>query len=312
MLTANLPVCYDFAPGASALTELYDKALRGQWVASQALPWATDVDLERPLFPPQASPLHGSDIERRLSARERQRLETDLVAFRLSQFLHGEQGALMAAAQLVSAVPDLHAKSYAATQVMDEARHVEVYRRYLDEKVRTLFPITPFLQRLLDLVLTDSRWDIKLCGMQIVIEGLALASFHFMREATFEPLLADVLSYVIGDESRHLAFGVLALEPYYRELPERERAEREDFLYEACVLLLDRSIYGAVWEKHGLPVAECTRVARESPMQAAIGRNLFARVVPAIRRVGLLSERQRSRFAQIGILGFENAPDPAA
>jgi hypothetical protein len=309
-LHCSSPVVYDWQYEPSgALRDLYTKAVRNQWNAGSTLPWNTDVDLEGPLLQPEDRiPIYGSEIFARLTLKERRRMQAELSSWRLSQFMHGEQGALMAAAQLVSAAPDLDAKFYAATQTQDEARHVEVYERYLREKIGRSYPASPQLRKLLDLILTDSRWDIKLLGMQICVEGLALAAFNVIRETTKEPLLRELVGYVLADEARHVAFGVLSLEQYYRDIDESARKEREDFLYEACELLLARSQYEEVWEAMGLPVAECVSIARKSPVQRALGQRLFSRIVPAIKRIGLLSDRQRQRFAEIGILHFEAAP----
>ena len=136
----------------------------------------------------------------------------------LSQFLHGEQGALICTAQIVETVPWIDAKYYAATQVMDEARHVEVFAKYLDEKLSGHYPINAHLKMLLDDIISDTRWDMTYLGMQIMVEGLALAAFGFIHQLTTEPLLKKLLRYVMSDEARHVAFGVLSLQEFYKEL----------------------------------------------------------------------------------------------
>jgi hypothetical protein len=172
--------------------------------------------------------------------------------------------------------------------------------------------VSPHLKTLLDLVLTDSRWDMKFLGMQIMVEGLALAAFGMIRNNTHEPLLRELTAYVMGDEARHVAFGVLSLRDYYRDQPEKVRAEREDFVYEAARLMRDRFLFQEVWEKMGLPVKECMHVALNNQGQILFRQILFAKIVPAIKKMDLLSDRQRVRFEELGILHFENAPDPFA
>ena len=139
--------------------------------------------------------------------------------------MHGEQGALLCTAKIVETVPWIDAKYYAATQVMDEARHVEVFAKYLDDKLSGHYPINAHLRLLLDDIIADSRWDMTYLGMQIMVEGLALAAFGFMHQMTTEPLLKQLLRYVMSDEARHVAFGVLSLQEYYAEL-ERGRDPR--------------------------------------------------------------------------------------
>jgi hypothetical protein len=292
------------------LRDLYSKAKQNQWNSDDTLPWATPVDPEAPTFPEELMPIFGSDIYAKLSQKEKETLRGELNSWILSQFLHGEQGALLAASQLVSSVPDIESKFYASTQVMDEARHVEVYDRYLHEKIGWSYGISPHLKQLLDLILTDSRWDMKILGMQIMVEGLALASFGMIRDTTTEPLLARLTHYVMVDEARHVAYGVLSLRDYYDDVKESERLEREDFVYEASVLMRDRFLFDQVWEKLGMPAEECKRITLESEPQIMFRQMLFSRIVPAIKRCGLLSPRQRARFEKLGILQFESAEDP--
>ena len=132
--------------------------------------------------------------------------------------MHGEQGALLCTAKIVETVPWIDAKYYAATQVMDEARHVEVFAKYLDTKLSGHYPINAHLQMLLDDIINDSRWDMTYLGMQIMVEGLALAAFGMAMQTTPDPLLKQLLRYVMSDEARHVAFGVLSLKEFYEGL----------------------------------------------------------------------------------------------
>jgi hypothetical protein len=294
------------------LRDLYTKATRNQWLADEALPWDTDVDPEKPSTPDHLFPLFGSDIYARLDGRERARLNAEVGAWTLSQFLHGEQGALLATAQLVVAIPDFDGKLYGGTQVVDEARHVDVYDRYLHQKIGFSYPVNPHLRTLLDLVLKDSRWDMKFLGMQIMVEGLALSAFAMIQQYTLEPLLRELTRYVMRDEARHVAFGVLALRDYYRQAPDAEVREREDFVYEAARLMRDRFLFQEVWEKTSLPLARCMEITMHNEGQRIFRQMLFSKIVPAIKRIGLLSNRQRERFGELGILQYETWSDPLA
>jgi hypothetical protein len=276
------------------------------------LPWSTDVDLDKPMGAEQLLPLFGSDIYNKMTDKEKRNLNLETFSWTLSQFLHGEQGALLAAAQLVDSVRDLDSKLYSASQVVDEARHVDVYNRYIHTKIGFSYPVNPHLKTLLDMILKDSRWDMKFLGMQIMVEGLALAAFAMIRNNTQEPLLRELTSYVMGDEARHVAFGVLSLRDYYKEQPESVKREREDFVYEAARLMRDRFLFQEVWEKQGLPAKECMDIALNNQGQVMFRQMLFAKIVPAIKKMDLLSDRQRARFADLGILQFENWQDPVA
>jgi hypothetical protein len=288
------------------LRDLYQKAKQGQWVPEDVLPWHLQPDPDGSFGPEHLMPLFGSDIWAKMSAPERQALNLETSSWILSQFLHGEQGALLASAQLVCSVHDLDSKLYGATQVVDEARHVDVYNRYVHEKVGFSYPVNTHLKTLLDMILKDSRWDMKFLGMQIMVEGLALAAFGLIRTNTPDPLLRDLTAYVMGDEARHVAFGILSLRDYYVDQPAKIIAEREDFVYEASVLMRDRFLFQEVWEKTGLPTKQCMAIALQNPAQVMFRQLLFSKIVPAIKKMGLLSDRQRARFADLGILQFEN------
>ncbi|MCG8417768.1 MAG: ferritin-like domain-containing protein [Proteobacteria bacterium] len=292
------------------LRNLYTKARRGQWIPEDILPWETEVDLAKPNAPEHILPLYGSSIYANMAEEKRREINIEIFSWTLSQFLHGEQGALLAAAQLVNSVPELDSKLYGSTQVVDEARHVDVYNRYLQDKIGFLYPVNPHLKSLLDLILKDSRWDLKFLGMQIMVEGLALSAFGMIRNYTTEPLLHKLTQYVMQDEARHVAFGVLSLRDYYDSMSEKEVREREDFVYEAAVLMRDRFLYQEVWEKTGLPMKECMEISLNNTGQIMFRQLLFSKIVPAIKKVGLLSNRQRERFHKLNILQYEHWTDP--
>jgi hypothetical protein len=233
------------------------------------------------------------------------------VAWQLSQFMHGEQGALIVASQLVSAVPMMDAKLYAASQTMDEARHVEVFSRYLKDKIEWEWAVNQNLKRLLDTIIQDSRWDLKYLGMQILVEGLAMAAFANFHQLTNEKLLKALIHLVMRDESRHVAFGVLSLENYYAGMPASELRDREDFVVEACLLMRDRLVGEETADYFGLAREPYKQCMLESPILQLFRMQLFARVVPNLRRLGLLTPRVRGQFERMGILQFEHA-DPAA
>jgi hypothetical protein len=308
--TLDLAYNWSYEQTRKDLRDLYRKAKRNQWNADEVLPWDTDVDPEKSSVPEHLFPIHDSPYYRKWTPAEVKNANVELASWVTSQFLHGEQGALLAASQLAVSVPDIDSKYYAATQVVDEARHVEVYDRYVHEKIGFSYPITPSLKKLLDLILLDSRWDMKLLGMQIMVEGLALAAFNMIRVNSTEPLLGKLVQYVMLDEARHVAYGVLSLKNHYDDMKESERREREDFVYESAVLMRDRFLYDQLWEKLGLPVAECKRIASESETQQMFRQMLFSKVVPAVKKIGLLSPRQRERFEKLGILQFESWADP--
>ena len=289
------------------LSGLYKKGKRLQWDADTRIDWSQDLDPENPQeLPDESISIYGSDIWDRMDDREKANLRRHVQAWQLSQFLHGEQGALICTAKIVQQVPDMDAKFYAATQVMDEARHVEAYSRLLHEKFDLAYPITPSLKALLDDVLSDSRWDMTYLGMQILVEGLALAAFADIRDSAKNSLAAAVNAYVMQDEARHVAFGRLALRDYYPQLTDQERDEREEFAVDACYLMRDRFLAEEVWDTVGLPVEECIGYVDASQDMREFRSRLFSRIVPAMKDIGLWGPRIRRAYSHMGILGFSD------
>jgi hypothetical protein len=306
-MTVRQDVAYnwEYDNDRQRLARLYENAKRDQWNASDRLDWSIDVDPESEIIPDLAIGIYGTPMWHKLTPREIERLRHEALTWQLCQFLHGEQGALLATAQIVDTTPWYEAKQYGATQVMDEARHVEVYRRFIQDKLQHEYPINAELRKLLDIILSDSRWDMKFLGMQIMVEGLALAAFGTMRDTTTNSLLRDLTAGVIEDEARHVAFGVLSLRELYKDLSENERQEREDFVYEASVLMRDRILNRDVWERMGMDAEACVAASMESEIATEFRRRLFSKIVPNVKSLGLLSARQRRRFEQLGILEFE-------
>jgi hypothetical protein len=296
---------WEYQDGRDSLLKLYQKGKDRQWDATSRIDWSQNLDPENPEeLPDESIPIFGSAVFDRLTSDEKARVRRHFQSWQLSQFLHGEQGALICTAKIVQQVPSMDAKFYAATQVIDEARHVEAYSKLLHDKFELAYPITPTLKRLLDDVLSDSRWDMTYLGMQVLIEGLALAAFAQIRDQSKNPLAASVNAYVMQDEARHVAFGRFALRDYYPQLTQAERDEREEFAVEACYLMRDRFQAEEVWEALGLPVDECAEYMLESGFMQRYRSSLFSRIVPVIKDIGLWGTKIRAGYEKMGILGY--------
>jgi hypothetical protein len=302
---------WEYDEGRDRLLSLYEKGKEKQWNSNTRLDWSIHVDPgSADNGPDYYIPIYGSDIWERMSEDERRELRHHMGAWLNSQFLHGEQGALICAAKIVPTVPDIDCKFYAATQVMDEARHMETYSRYLREKIGLAYPINPHLKLLLQDVAADNRWDMLCLGMQVLIEGLALAAFAMIRDFSDEPLGKAINTYVMQDEARHVAFGRLSLRDYYPQLTEAERHEREEFVVYASYLMRDRFLAQEVWQNLGLPVDECLGYVEGSEMMQEFRKMLFSRIVPTVKDLGLFGLKVRKAFEAMGVIGFaETNPD---
>src|SRR5215510_14134972 len=310
---------WDYSLARPQLRKLYEKAKVGQWNATTDLPWDTDVDLEKVVSADQAAIQSGltpdhyaGTIVEKWGEKEWLDFGIDQRRWTLSQFLHGEQGALLCTAKIVETVPWYDAKLYASTQVMDEARHVEVFARYLDEKLSGHYPINAHLRLLLDDIVNDSRWDMTYLGMQIMVEGLALAAFGFMHQMTTEPLLKQLLRYVMSDEARHVAFGVLSLKEVYAGMSGEELRERQEFAFEAAVRMRDRFLSQEVWDRMGVEPAKIIPYVLADPTRGVFQQMLFSKIVPNCKKLVLLDAADGwlgARFTEIGVIQFEDWAD---
>jgi hypothetical protein len=297
---------YDYAAGREKLLNLYQKGKDLQWDTQTRIDWTREIDPANPLgVPDEFMPIHGSETWNRLNEKERGNVRRHMAAWQFSQFLHGEQGALICTAKIVQTVPMIDSKYYAATQVMDEARHVETYSKYLREKIGLAYPMNPHLGELLAQILRDPRWDMTYLGMQIMIEGVALGAFGTIRDNATEPTAREVNAYVMQDEARHVAFGLLALRGYYQNLTEKERDEREEFCVDAAYLLRDRFLGQEVWRTLDYDADECCRYVEESELLRFYRRGLFMRIVPTLKDIGLWGKRIQKAFEDMGVLEFQ-------
>jgi len=298
----------DPGAGRRELLALYAKGKDRQWDAARRIDWSIPLDADNPQeLPDSFLPIAGAPFLARMSAAERRDVFRHYQAWSVSQFLHGEQAALICAAKTVQQVPDGDAKLYAATQVVDEARHVEAYARLAD-RLGERHAVTAPLRGLVDQVLRDARWDMTYLGMQVVIEGLALAAFAAIRDFSANPLARAVNAYVMEDEARHVAFGRLALRDWYPQQSDAERDEREAFVLEACNLLRHRFDAMDLWRTLDLPLDECAAHVEASESRRAFRAALYARIVPAVKDIGLWGPRIRAGFARMGVLGYAAVP----
>ena len=301
---------WDYTVAENRIKKLYELGKELNWNGSIDLDWSYTHPADEPLLGVDGVefPHEQLDAYKALSEEEKIEFDRHETAEVLCQFLHGEQGALLVASQIASCAPTFNAKMYAASQTFDEARHVEVFNRYLQEKIGFHYPINPSLKALLDKILTDERWDLKFIGMQIIIEGLALAAFTNMKLSARDPLLQTLLHYIIRDEARHVTFGINYLEDFVKTLSPEEIVERAEFAFEACVVSKDRLINTGAMTKFLKMSDEEARVFQLNNGGLDQFRSfLFSRVMPNLKRIGLLTDSVRPKYEELGILEYENA-----
>lgn len=312
LVPASHKANFDFSYGGEfpEMYELYRRAVQNQWDGDKDLDWRIDVDPfndEKFLLPENFCPFDQFEKHKvYLTKKQKQEFKHCATSWMMSQFLHGEQGALFAAAQITEAIPWFDGKFYGSTQVVDEGRHIEVFLRYIDTKLNKLYQINDNLFVILDQLMTDSRWDMKFLGMQIMVEGLALGAFSNLHFHTREPLLKDLLRYVIQDEARHVHYGVLALKEFIdKELNEKERKEREDWAFEIAILMRDRFLMHEVYEEWfgGTSMSKKTwnECFSNTLGMTDFRQSMFKRLIPNLKYIGLLSPRIEEKYKKEGL-----------
>src|ERR1051325_1463859 len=299
---------FDYVPTHDELETLYETAKKNQWNGSVAIDWSRPVGSEGPVLNVQVA-FSGTNFFSRLTPEEQKEVEIRVSAWGLSQFLHGEQGALVVCGQLVNSIPELDAKLYASTQVVDEGRHVEVFERYV-KKLHKIYPVDPLLKAILDEILATNLWELKLVGMQMLVEGLAIAAFNVMRKQTADPTLSSLLDYVMQDEGRHVNFGYFALRRAIPSMEASKREQLEDFCFKACDALYSRDertgfqSIKTVWTEMGWDADKIWRdTVANSQTTKHFNSFLFNdNLMPRLVRLGLVSDRIAPKYREIGLL----------
>lgn len=295
---------WDYTSSLSTVEHLYNQAKLGQWNAATDIDWSIPVDFGSPLprgsdyeeSARRASPLASRGME------EWSRFRWESQSYMVSQFLHGEQVALAATARLVQELPTIDGKQFAAMQVADEARHVEAFARYLREQVANPYSISPSLSELLQGTLRAESWDIVALGVHVIIEPIALATFRLGGWAFHDDLIRQILTRVARDEARHMSFGVLLLPDVLAELTDSEWRDREELVLESASLMRRRFSLLEVWERMEVRSGEGIQFVAMSPMMSGFNRATFSKVVGALARIGLLTNRVRDGLSKLDLL----------
>ncbi len=307
---------YDYDTNIKALRDLYEVAKKEQWNAATDIPWEIETD------PAEVGDMMGGgdvepfDFVKALPTEKQIELAKKRSAHLLSNFLHGEQGAMMLCGQLVEVVPDMDGKLYAATQVIDEARHVEVFHRYI-KRLDKIYPAMPGLTALMNAVLTADLWQMKCVGMQIIAESIAMGSFKTMKAITRDEVLRKVFELTSQDEARHVSYGLIYMKDEIPKMNEPDRDRLEDFAWTAMTILATN---GLIEEKQGKkwvdPLEEIYKSVGVDPKQAndeilsrmsdpealkALPNPFRDYAYPQLERIGLITDRTRSKYDEVGL-----------
>jgi len=302
----------DYAVHAPDMRRLYENAKRDQWNASKDIDWSQPVELEAGVFNDGMIDGYGSAIWNKLDRKTQRQLNIEFSCWRLSQLLHGEEGAMLTCSQLVNMVPSNDAKFFQCTQVVDEARHAEVLARYLNDKCEgRVYPVTRNIKQLFDYLLGEGKWFLKTVGLQLVGETFAVGLFRMVAETAADPMLRAISKKILADESRHMGFSVLGLPGMIASLSPSDMRELEDFTAEACRLVLRGQFPREAFERVGLTehdIKEIERIRVENAksnddvlFRQTFRREMYTQVVSNMKKVGLMTERTAENLRKLGI-----------
>ena len=296
---------WDYTVQDNRIKKLYELGKELNWNVESDLDWSPEFEgMGDEEFDFEDNQWSNHPVYKEMPRWKRKEFFHDLSSWSVSQFLHGEQGALLVASQLASCAPTFNAKLYAASQTFDEARHVEAFNKYLQTRIKKSWPIGAALKGLLDKILTDPRWDLKFIGMQVVIEGLALAAFNAAKDGTNDPVFKRMLELIIRDEARHVTFGINYLTEFVQTLSEEDRRDRAKFALEACTVSRNRLKAYDVWEKYGMNIQETEEWTKENIFQNQFQDVLFSRIMPNLKKIGLLTEDLIPEYEKLGVLAY--------
>ena len=296
---------WDYTVQDNRIKKLYELGKRLNWNVEVDVDWSPPFKPMTPeFFEFQDNQWKNHPQYKLLTKEQKEEFHADMNSWAVSQFLHGEQGALLVASQLASCAPTFNAKLYAASQTFDEARHVEAFNKYLQTRLKRSWPIGASLKGLLDKILTDPRWDLKFIGMQVVIEGLALAAFNASRETSNDPVYKEMVGLIIRDEARHVTFGINYLTDFVQTLSEEEQMDRAKFALEACTVSRNRLKAYDVWEKYGFDFDATIEYEKENVFNTQFQDILFTRIMPNLKKIGLLREELIPEYEKLGVMGY--------
>ncbi len=300
---------FDYEPKIKALRDLYEVAKKEQWNATTDVPWELEIEPNGDVLDPTQDPFRELDFIQALPEEQQTQLSICNAAWILSQFLHGEQGALLCCGQLVEAVPDIDGKLYAATQVVDEARHVEVFHRYID-RLYHVYPIDETLQAVLNQILEADLWQMKCVGMQVIVEGLAMGAFRIMKDGSRDELLRKIVGLTANDEARHVSYGLIYMKDELPRMTDPDRERVEDFAFAAVDAISGRrpgtgflSQLG-IFEDAGIDASQIVPKVIEKFMDADFIASqpdpVRDHVLPQLQRIGLITDRTASKYRELG------------
>ena len=297
---------WEYGSEVAELRKLYEKGKVNQWNAELDLDWDMPVSKDDWVIAPEASVLALVCAMKGLDEATQKAAAFDELGYLLSQLLHGEQAALQICGQLTNVCDKMDEKWYAASQVIDEARHIEVMSKFLSRKHGTIYPIAPTLKHLLEILLQADTAKKKCLGMQTLFEGTAVGIMDILRAQSRNDFVSEMIKRVEQDEARHAAFGVLMMRRIVRESEPEELEEMEDWSFEILEALnanQQLDMLKQIGPKYGIDPEGTVTLMTGLENFAELNCLMYMHtVIPNLKRLGLLTERTEQGWREVGML----------
>jgi hypothetical protein len=302
----NVHWTWEYGETVAEMRRLYEKGKVNQWNAETDVDWSLPVSKDDWVMNPEASMF--ANITKMMGKDEatQKAAAFDELNFTLSQLLHGEQAALQLCGQLTNVCDEMDQKWYAASQVIDEARHIEVFAKFLSHKMGTIYPIGGTLKVLLDMLLEAKGMQKKVLGMQTLFEGMAVGIMNMMRHESRNALFTDILTRVEQDEARHAAFGVLSMRRIVKTSEKAEMDEMEDWAFnilEALNANQQLDMLRVLGPKYDIEPEVVVKMMTSLPNFAELNSMVYMHtVVPNLLRLGLITDRTEADWKRLGMM----------
>ncbi len=305
---------WNYGSEVAELRSLYEKGKVNQWNAETDLDWSIPVTKDEWLVSPEVSVL--AQLTKLMGKDEATQKAAmfDEYNYLLSQLLHGEQAALQLCGQLTNVCDKMDEKWYAASQVIDEARHIEAFAKFMQRKMGTIYPIGGTLKILLDRLLEADTAQKKTLGMQTLFEGMAVGIMDLMRKDSQNPLLSETIKRVEHDEARHAAFGVLMMRRVVKDAEPEQLDDMEDWAFEILEALnagQQLDMLRLLGPKYDIDPEMTTKMALAMPNFADFNSLIYMHtVIPNLKNLGLITERTESQWRKLGMMTDKRTDAP--
>lgn len=263
------------------IQKLLDDASRAQWNYHKELDWNVAVDPENIAYNEENTFLSNLPEYKKMSSAQKNELRFKESGYHISNLLAGEYRAVSLSCSIMNKCYEENGEwsLFLSTITNDERNHFLVLFRYLEEKLGTCYDAHPSLDKLLDELHHEPDFAIQLVVSQVVLEWTAAALLASMLMRSKEMLLKRIISRILADEGRHLAFNKIVFNSLGAERIKKISTNKQDLLYDSIVACMSALLAVPVWKEFGISRDSCHRYVIEEFGSKGVF-NFYSKVLP--------------------------------